>query len=208
MGAYKKKDLVLRLPEGRTFRDIRWLSIWCRKFTANFADLLIPRSLIVPTPVEIQPLKMLSHGVKSGAVTIVDAQTLLIPDFYYDGEGPAAHFWMTKGSAQSKKGIRLLNENGSADPLKRFNGETVLVSLPEDKTIWDFDWFGVWCETAEVDFGSTRIPPNVKVPPSSKMLGVKPEVRKYFNGIVLCVPHTFNTCRVKVCLSPSLDSTI
>lgn len=119
----------------------------------------------------------MAHGVKSGAVTIVDAQTLLVPDFYYDGEGPAAHFWMTKGVVQSKKGIKLLNENGSTDALRRFSGETVLVSLPEDKTIWDFDWFGVWCESAQVDFGSTRIPQNVKVPPSSKMLGVMPEVK-------------------------------
>lgn len=176
LGAYRNKDLVLRLPEGRTFRDIRWMAIWCRKFTANFAHLTIPRSLIIPSPIEIPALKSLAHGVRSGPITIVDAQTFLVPDFHYDGEGPAAHFWVTRGKSQSGRGVRLLNENGSETPLRKYSGETVVVTLPDDTTVWNYDWFGVWCESAGVDFGSTMIPANVRVPPSPKMLGVRPEV--------------------------------
>lgn len=177
LGAYRNKDLVLRLPEGKTFRDISWFSVWCRKFTANFADLRIPRSLIIPTPVEISPFKTLAHDVRSGPITVVDAQTFLIPDFTYDGEGPAAYFWASAGSSQNLKGTRLKDENGSDKPLRRYNRETIVISLPENKTIWDYDWFGVYCEEARADLGSTRIPQKVKVPPSPKMLGVKPEVR-------------------------------
>ena len=69
------------------------------------------------------------------------------------------------------------DENGSDKPLRRYNRETIVISLPENKTIWDYDWFGVYCEEARADLGSTRIPQKVKVPPSPKMLGVKPEVR-------------------------------
>ena len=74
------------------------------------------------------------------------------------------------------KCLRLKDENGSEKPLRRYSGETVVISLPEGKTIWDYDFIGVWCEEYQVDFGNTRIPQNIRVPPSPKMLGIKPEV--------------------------------
>ena len=53
----------------------------------NFGDVRIPRGFDYPKP---QKLKALSgiHGVSSEPVVIVDAQTLLIPRFSYDGEAP------------------------------------------------------------------------------------------------------------------------
>eukprot|EP00090_Calanus_glacialis_P046798 TRINITY_DN9363_c0_g1_i1.p1 TRINITY_DN9363_c0_g1~~TRINITY_DN9363_c0_g1_i1.p1 ORF type:complete len:163 (-),score=37.73 TRINITY_DN9363_c0_g1_i1:153-641(-) len=36
-----EKDVVLRLPEGVTVKDIKWLCIWCRKFQANFGEIEI-----------------------------------------------------------------------------------------------------------------------------------------------------------------------
>ncbi|RWS12065.1 protein Skeletor: isoforms D/E-like protein, partial [Dinothrombium tinctorium] len=175
LSAYRNKNLVLRLPEGNTVRDLKWFSVWCRKAKVNFGDVPIPRNLVVPTPVEIAPLSQLAHGLKSGPVTIVDAQTFLIPDFHYDGLGPAAYWWATKGPRQGPGGVHLDDENGSQKKLRRYAGETVVISLPEGKTIWDFDFFGVWCVEFQVDFGHTRIPHNVLVPPSPRMLGVKPE---------------------------------
>ena len=85
---------------------------------------------------------------------------------------------MTRGPRQGPKGLRLKDENGSPNPLRRYTGETVVISLPDDKTIYDFDWLGVWCEEFNVDFGHVRIPQHVRVPPSPKMLGIKPEVRR------------------------------
>lgn len=123
-------------------------------------------------------MSQLAHGVKSGPITIVDAQTFLVPNFHYDGEGPAGYWWVTRGSRQAPTGLRLKDENGSPQPLRRYTGETVVISLPDDKTIYDFDWFGVWCEEFNVDFGHVRIPQHIRVPPSPKMLGIKPEVRR------------------------------
>lgn len=68
------------------------------------------------------------------------------------------------------------DENGSYKPLRRYSGETVVITLPDNKTIYDFDVLGVWCEQYFVDFGHTRIPHTILVPPSPRMLGVKPEV--------------------------------
>jgi len=89
---------------------------------------------------------------------------------------------------QSKIGLRLKDENGNPSPLRRYSGETVVISLPDDKTIYDFDWLGVWCEEFNVDFGSVRIPQHVRVPPSPKMLGIKPEVSPKERAIVTLPP--------------------
>jgi hypothetical protein len=70
----------------------------------------------------------------------------------------------------------LADENGSMKALRRYSGETVVITLPDNKTIYDFDILGVWCEQYFVDFGHSRIPHSILVPPSPRMLGVKPEV--------------------------------
>lgn len=173
---YIDKDVVLRLPEGKTLREINWLSIWSRQMKESCGDILIGRNLIIPRPLEISPLSELAHGVKSGPITIVDAQTFLVPDFHYDGLGPAGYFWMTRGTqGLNTNGLRLKDENGSGNALKKYAGETVVITLPEELTIYDFDYFGVWCKEFQVNFGQTKIPQNAKVPPSPKMLGIKPE---------------------------------
>lgn len=173
---YTDKDIVLRLPEGKTLREINWLSIWSRHNKQNSGEIYIGKQSIIPRPLEIGPFSQLAHGLKSGPITIVDAQTFLVPDFHYDGLGPEAYFWLTRGSqGLNGNGLRLKDENGSAAPLRKYSGETVVITLPEELTIYDFDYFGVWCQQFSVNFGQTKIPQLARVPPSPKMLGIKPE---------------------------------
>nr|CAD7440551.1 unnamed protein product [Timema bartmani] len=35
LSAFKNKDVILRLPLGTKIRDIKWLSVWCRRFTVS-----------------------------------------------------------------------------------------------------------------------------------------------------------------------------
>lgn len=49
--------------------------------------------------------------MKSDNVIIKDANTLFIPNFYYDGEAPAAYFFVGKGSRTDPK-TKALVENG------------------------------------------------------------------------------------------------
>lgn len=173
---YAERDVVLRLPEGKTLREIQWLSIWSRQAQLSLAEIHLSRQLLIPRPLEIGPLSELAHGVRSGPITIVDAQTFLVPDFHYDGLGPAAYFWLTRGSqGLAPNGLRLKDENGSSNVLRKYQGETLVISLPDELTIYDFDFFGVWCRQFSVNFGQVRIPQQAKVPPSPKMLGIKPE---------------------------------
>lgn len=75
------------MPEGKTLRDFKWFSVWCDDFSVNFGDIAIPKNLEYPRPQKIGALRGV-HEVSSENIVIVDAQTLLIPNFSYDGEAP------------------------------------------------------------------------------------------------------------------------
>ncbi|KPM09787.1 Skeletor, isoforms D/E-like protein 2 [Sarcoptes scabiei] len=170
LGDYEGEDITLRISGNQTLRNIRWFAIWNRNEHRSMGYVSIPYNLDLPRPLEINPLTGFAHNIRSGPITIVDAQTILVPDFWYDGLGPAAYWWMTRGPRQSPQGLRLKDEKGSVRPLRAFRGETVLLSLPDTKSIYDFDWLGF-----QVDFGHVSIPQHIRVPPSSAMLGLKPE---------------------------------
>ncbi|GFX81080.1 hypothetical protein TNCV_1910731 [Trichonephila clavipes] len=145
--------------------------------TANFGDVFIPSDLVIPRPMEIGKIQTLEHGVSSGPVLVVDTQTLLVPDFTYDGQGPASFWWVSRGSRQHPRGLQLADEDGSSAPLPKYIGKTVVITLPPEYTIYDFDWFGVWSEEARTDFGSVRLPQDLVVPPSPRTLGIELEYK-------------------------------
>ncbi|XP_060648057.1 protein Skeletor, isoforms B/C isoform X2 [Drosophila nasuta] len=171
---YRNKDITLSLPEGKTLRDVKWFSVWCDEFAVNFGDVAIPNSLDFPRPQKISALRGV-HGVSSDNIVIVDAQTLLVPNFSYDGEAPDAKFWVGRGQRPTSDGLRIPDENGKENPLRRYDRKTIVLTLPEDLTIFDIGHFGVWCEAFTVDFGHVRLPEGLNVPPSLKMLGISPQ---------------------------------
>ncbi|KAI2799824.1 hypothetical protein BLOT_014252 [Blomia tropicalis] len=175
LGKYKEQDIVIKLPEGRTVRELKWLSVWSRQVHANLGHVFISPDMQIPFPLELPPITGLSHGIHSGPITLVDAQTILVTDFWYDGLAPAAYWWVTRGPRQSPQGLRLKDENNTPKPLRAYRGETFLIRLPESKTIYDFDWFGVWEESFQADFANMAIPKHVRVPPSARMLGTRNE---------------------------------
>lgn len=61
--------------------------MWCDDFSVNFGDIAIPKNLDFPRPQKVGSLKGV-HEVLSDNIVIVDAQTLLIPNFSYDGQAP------------------------------------------------------------------------------------------------------------------------
>uniref|UniRef100_A0AAG5CXG1 Protein Skeletor n=1 Tax=Anopheles atroparvus TaxID=41427 RepID=A0AAG5CXG1_ANOAO len=171
---YRNEDITLSLPEGKTLRDLRWFSVWCDDFATNFGDVQIRNDLDFPRPTKIAGLSGV-HDVSSDNIVIVDAQTLLIPNFSYDGEAPDAKFWVGRGAAPTSQGIRIPDENGKETPLRRYDKKTIVLTLPGDLTVFDIGHFGVWCEAFTVDFGHVRIPDQINVPPSLKMLGISPQ---------------------------------
>lgn len=39
LGKHEDSDIVLKLPMGKRIRDIRWLSVWCRRFTVSLRSI-------------------------------------------------------------------------------------------------------------------------------------------------------------------------
>ncbi|KAE9527613.1 hypothetical protein AGLY_012893, partial [Aphis glycines] len=171
---YRNEHLTITLPEGLTLHDIKWFYVWCEDFSVNFGDVKIPYNLDYPKPQKIDGLSGI-HGVSSENIVVVDAQTLLIPAFSYDGEAPDAKFWVGAGDKPTPQGIRVADENGKEVPLRRYDRKTIVLTLPGDLTIFDIGHFGIWCEAFTVDFGHVTVPSVLSVPPSLKMLGVLPQ---------------------------------
>ncbi|XP_030753218.1 protein Skeletor, isoforms B/C isoform X2 [Sitophilus oryzae] len=171
---YRKEGVTLTLPEGKTLNNIKIFYVWCEDYDVNFGDVKIPRNFDFPRPQKIDSLKGV-HAISSDNVVIVDAQTLLIPNLHYDGEAPDAKFWVGRGPKPSPQGIRVPDENGKELPLRRYDGKTVVLTLPGDLTVFDIGHFGIWCEEFTVDFGHIQIPQGLNIPPSLKMLGVSPQ---------------------------------
>ncbi|KAE8752192.1 Skeletor [Frankliniella occidentalis] len=171
---YRGKHVTITLPEGKTLHQLKWFAIWCEEFSVNFGDVRIPKNLELPKPHKIGSLSGI-HGVSSDPVVVVDAQTLLVPSFSYDGEAPDAKFWVGRGPKPSPQGIRVPDENGKEVPLRRYEQKTLVLTLPGDLTVFDIGHFGVWCEAFAVDFGHVVIPRTLSVPPSLRMLGVQPQ---------------------------------
>ncbi|XP_014242209.2 protein Skeletor, isoforms B/C [Cimex lectularius] len=172
--SYNKKHITVTLPDGKTLNNIKWFSVWCDEFQVNFGSIQIPPGLDYPKPQKIGHLAGV-HAVSSENIVVVDAQTLLIPSFSYDGEAPDAKFWVGRGPNPSPQGIRIPDENGKITPLRKYVRKTIVLTLPGDLTVFDIGHFGVWCEAFTVDFGHIQIPSGLNVPPSLKMLGVSPQ---------------------------------
>jgi Electron transfer DM13 len=64
-----------------------------------------------------------------------------------------AKFWVGQGQKPSPNGIRIADENGKETPLRRYDRKTIVLTLPNDLTVFDIGHFGVWCEGKSGDNG-------------------------------------------------------
>lgn len=174
--AYEDQDLTLTLPEGKTIKEIRWLTVWSRSFSEAFGEVKVPAGFDYPRPQRLTPLSGI-HQVASDRIYVVDAQTFLLPNFTYDGQAPDAFFWVGTGPKPNQEGAQVPDENGKTEPLRRYDTKTLVLTLPGDLTVFDVEWLSVWCKAYGIDFGHIRIPKNLNVPPSLKMLGVAPQAK-------------------------------
>ncbi|XP_055587341.1 protein Skeletor, isoforms B/C isoform X2 [Uranotaenia lowii] len=166
LGQHENSDIILKLPMGKRIRDIRWLSVWCRRFTVDFGEIFIPPGLDVPKPRVLPEFKRLAHGLRSSNISILDAKTFYIPNLHYDGAGPDAYFWVGNGSEPNIMGIKVPNEIGSLEPLRGYQGEDIEIQLPGNLTMYDIDWLAVWCVEYRHNFGHVYIPKDLDIPPA------------------------------------------
>ncbi|XP_042228432.1 protein Skeletor, isoforms B/C-like [Homarus americanus] len=181
------KNILLHLPPGIKVTEMKWFSVWCRRFTVDFGHVTIPENLDPPRKRVLPEFQRLAHGLRSGNITILDARTFYIPNLHYDGLGPDAYFWVGKGPKPDPKGHKIPNEMGSLDILRTYEGEDIELQLPENLTVYDIDYLGIWCVTYKHNFGHVQIPrpEELWVPPALGQTRIKAHI----------TPSEFDNCR-------------
>ncbi|XP_032523289.2 protein Skeletor, isoforms B/C isoform X3 [Danaus plexippus] len=174
LSSHTNSDILLRLPAGKRLRDIKWISVWCRRFTVNFGDVFLPPGLDPPRPRVLPEFKRLAHGLRSGNISVLDAKTFYIPNLHYDGAGPDAYFWVGNGSEPNPFGTKVPNEMGSLSPLRGYQGEDIELVLPGSLSAHDIDWLAVWCVEYRHNFGHVYIPKDLDVPPALGQTKITP----------------------------------
>ena len=96
-------------------------------------------------------LSSLAHGV-AGNVTIIDARTIRITGFRYDGTGPLVYVYL--GRDNSFAAFDSGRAIGAVLQRRPYVDETIDVQLPEGQTLDSFTAVSIWCVEFKVNFGS------------------------------------------------------
>ena len=168
----------LELPADMDVTKIDYLSVWCETFRVDFGNVVFgnagdaadpapatgyecfedaPAAVapVVERPaVSLGSLSTIQHDVE-GEVFAINARTLEVRNFAYDGLGPAAYFWTGTGTPSSN-GVRVREVPGCADgAIPAGDGTTtVRLELPADMDVTKIDYLSVWCDEFRVDFGN------------------------------------------------------
>ncbi|XP_066581893.1 protein Skeletor, isoforms B/C [Prorops nasuta] len=163
---YFNKDFTLTLPDNKKITDIKWFAIYDLWSQSAFGDVYIPEEFDPPAPQKIPQLSTRSHGISSDSIIILDAKTISIPQFSYDGTGGDVYFWVGLGPQPSSKGFKVPDEYGYLDPLRAYKNEDIIIQLPGDVTVFNVDWLSVFDVKTKTNYGSVLIPDGLNVPPS------------------------------------------
>ncbi|XP_033097580.1 fibropellin-1-like [Anneissia japonica] len=170
LGLYNNQDIVVTLSSGRVITDYKWISVWCRSFAANFADVYITTGFVAPSSYSLGALGFTPrrYNVMADDVIIVDSKTIRFENLFYDGTAPATYFWVGTGTPSSS-GFIVPDEDGNKNTvLRAYTGETITIVFDGNLTVFDIDYISIWCESARQDFGSVTVPDSslLNIPPS------------------------------------------
>ncbi|GIZ00913.1 hypothetical protein CEXT_127471 [Caerostris extrusa] len=175
IGPFKDQNLILHLPAGIKITDLRWLSVWSRKFSMSFGSVIFPKIVAPPRPTVIGPLNNTREGVSSGDILVIDSQTFFIPNFNYDGSGQNVRWWASKESKTNLEDLPLYDEGGRDLPLQQYQNETVIISLPDGYSVFDYRFLNLWSSSENENYGSVEIPSDLNIPPSPRILDLVTE---------------------------------
>jgi hypothetical protein len=144
------------------------------KFLAVLGALVALSSTALGEGVKVGDFRNHAHGI-GGSVYLIDAKTLLIKGFTYDGAGPDAFFWAgTQGSPSGVgtilpypfEGKFFAYEDQSAPILTgQFSGDKdITLTLPDTLQATDIKWLSVWCRAFSVNFGDLIFPDGLALP--------------------------------------------
>ena len=77
-------NITLTLPDNSETSKIKWLSVWCREYSVNFADITSFPANIAYIAFQVGELKTYKYET-SGTVYIKNDKELFLEDFNYNG---------------------------------------------------------------------------------------------------------------------------
>jgi len=110
------------------------------------------------------------HHQVGGEVFSVDASTILIKNFVYDGNGKDTFFWAGSSNRPGSKGFIVPDKNGKTNVLDKYYQEEFTLKLPSGKKVTDIKWFSVFDISTQNNFGDVYIPSSFE-PPGYRSLG-------------------------------------
>ncbi len=96
-------------------------------------------------------LSTLAHGV-DGIVTIVDADTVQVDHFFYDGRGVSVYFYLA--TANNTNAFKVGQRIGPQLLGTAYSDGSLTIDLPAGLTLDGQNAISVWCEVADANFGS------------------------------------------------------
>lgn len=133
-------------------------SLFMRIHLRAMSALLTLAALVTPASAQTYPrtgfvgnLSTLAHNV-SGQVHIVDADTIRVEHFNYDGGGISVYFYLgaTNTNAAFASGLRIGPQLFGTPRVDA----TLVIDLPVGNTLTGFNAVSVWCVAAGQNFGS------------------------------------------------------
>lgn len=111
-----------------------------------------------------------AHGVR-GTVTIVDADTFRVDNFFYDGGGIDVHFILAAADDNSTfRTARLVTDPNLLG--MAHNGDSITIDLPAGTTFDGYNAVSLWCLPAQANFGSGTFIDPVPEPTSVSMVAI------------------------------------
>ncbi|KAK4289024.1 hypothetical protein Pmani_037986, partial [Petrolisthes manimaculis] len=104
------------------------------------------------------------HHQVGGKVYAVDAHTLLIKNFMYDGNGGDTFFWAGSRPRPGPQGFIVPNELGRTNILERYLNKDISLTLPDHKTIMEIKWLAIYDLGRLESFGDIYIPEGFEPP--------------------------------------------
>ena len=96
-----------------------------------------------------------AHNV-SGKATIIDDCTIEITQFSYDGGGPDVYFYGAKNHQYANEEAFPIGQQING---KTFDNASIIIKLPQNKSLDDLSGLSVWCVDFAANFGQMEFTP-------------------------------------------------
>ncbi|KAL4704036.1 hypothetical protein ACJJTC_015192 [Scirpophaga incertulas] len=161
---YYNEEVLLTLPEGKRISRLKWFAVYDVASQNAFGDVFIPDDFEAPAERAIGPL-VGDKAVSSQSVKVLDASTIVIPEFKYDGSGTEVYFWTGVGPQPSPRGYQIPESMA-----RKYTGEDIRLELPGGKTVNDIKWISIWDAGSSRSLATVLVPAGLSVPPSTKRI--------------------------------------